>query len=322
LRGIVHAAGVFHPQTIKEMSWSDFKSVLRPKVAGTWVLHQLTRNLDLDFFVMFSSAASTWGSAQAGHYVAANHFMDVFAHLRGALRLPAQTINWGWWADSSMVSADAQKYFSAIGLNVLPQEQSLAALGHLLETDVVQKTVAAVDWSKYKPIFEAKRRRPFLDLIEFQPQTGIGTASAQGLALIRRLGEAAPVERMDLLIAYLQGQVALVMGLDPTQPPEPGQGFFQMGMNSLMAIELKTCLEADLGRTLPSTVAFEYPTIEALAGYIARDVLSLELAGPEFAGQSPEEVKRSEEMAELEKLTEDELIALVSNELRKGGQGE
>ncbi|HEY8883692.1 MAG TPA: SDR family NAD(P)-dependent oxidoreductase [Chloroflexota bacterium] len=319
LRGIVHAAGVLTPQAIDEIKLEDLQAVLHPKVAGTWVLHELTRHLDLDFLVLFSSAASVWGSAQAGHYVAANHFLDIFAHYRHAIGLPALSVNWGWWADGGMVSPKAEKYFAAIGLDVIKQDQGLDALGHLLDADVVQKTVAAVDWSLYKPVFEAKRRRPFLDLIQGESRQRSLVPTAEGLELMRRLDEVPPSERLEVVIAYVQAEVSRVLGLDSSQLLEPKQGFFQIGMDSLMAVDLKGRLEGGLGRSLQPTIAFEYPTIEALATYLAADVLSLELYG-DGAGELPDTVPSTDGHwknghAELATLSEDELIALLAGEL-------
>jgi len=315
LRGVVHAAGVFMPQTIQEMDFKAFQAVLRPKVEGTWVLHQLTQEIDLDFFVLFSSAASVWGSAMAAHYVAANHFLDIFAHHRHALGLPALSVNWGWWDGSGMISQKELDYFKAIGLQMIPQDQGFSALGLLMGSNVVQKTVAPVDWSMYKPVFEAKRRRPLLDLIEVPTRVKSGTPSMEGRKFVGQLEEMPPNERLDAVIAYIQGEVVQVLGLEPSHPLDAQQGFFQIGMDSITSVELKTRLEASLGITLPATVAFEYPTAEALAGYLIAESLSLESS--ESSGEVPVEdpVEQEGAMAALEGLSEEELITLLEGQL-------
>ena len=217
VRGVVHAAGVFEPRSIQETGVDHLALQLRPKVQGTWVIHELTRHADLDFLVLFSSAASVWGSALAGSYVAGNHFEDLVAHYRRGLGLPALAINWGWWAGGGMASADVQRYFRTIGLQTLPSDIGLLALEDLLVSGAVQRTVAPVDWDRFRPVFEAKRRRPLLDLID-QPTVSrrarTGTPS-DGSEFVRSVRAADPPRRKQLMTELLQGEVANLLGLAP-----------------------------------------------------------------------------------------------------------
>src|SRR5262249_52513654 len=112
LRGLVHAAGVAGYQAVKDIECGTLTALLRPKVMGTWVLHQLTQSMQLDFFVAFSSIASIWGAKDQGHYAAANHFLDAMAYHRRSLGLPAMSLNWGPWAGGGMASAALQKWLS------------------------------------------------------------------------------------------------------------------------------------------------------------------------------------------------------------------
>jgi NAD(P)-dependent dehydrogenase (short-subunit alcohol dehydrogenase family) len=324
VRGVVHAAGVFRPQALRQVSLDDLEAVLKPKVEGTLVLHELTRNLDLDCFVLFSSAASVWGSALAGHYVAANHFLDVVAHARQALGLPALAVNWGWWTGSDMVPPEASRYFEAMGLQEIPADLGLAALEQLLSLGKAQRTVAPVDWRRFKPVFEAKRWRPFLDLIELPPMQG-ETASAEGLELIRQLGEAPAAARLELVVDYLQRKVGEVLGLSAADRMDPILGFFESGMDSITSVELKTRLEIGLGIVLPATAAFEYPNITALAGYLLDRVIrpGEDPGKPEEgsieAAVQERQASRSDDEQGLEHLSEDELLHLLAEEL-KGGE--
>src|SRR5262249_12264824 len=113
LAGIVHAAGVTVRTDLAHTDAAALAGVLRPKVTGAWLLHRHSCALALDFFVMFSSAASVWGSAFGGAYSAANHFLDALAHARRQLGLPALTVSWGGWDSGGMVSAEAEHYFTA-----------------------------------------------------------------------------------------------------------------------------------------------------------------------------------------------------------------
>jgi NAD(P)-dependent dehydrogenase (short-subunit alcohol dehydrogenase family)/acyl carrier protein len=302
VRGIVHAAGVFEPQALATMTPEELGRVLRPKVRGTAVLDRLTRGRDLDFFVLFSSAAAVWGSALAAHYVAANHFEDAVAHARRRAGEPALSVDWGWWAGSEMVPAEAQAYFAAIGLDVIPEQLGFAALERLLASDVVQQTVAPVDWRRFKPVFEAKRRRPLLDLIELPADDAAGTtASTDGLALLERLRRTPGAARREIAVQFLQTEVGVVLGRAATDLVDPQLGFFEAGMDSITAVELKGRLETTFGIVLPATAAFEYPNVVALAEYLV-DAFGLEDAVED--GDGP-----------LENLSEQDLLTLLAREV-------
>ncbi len=236
LRGVVHAAGVTGYQAIKDMDFNTLEEVLRPKVVGTWILHQLTQGIKLDFFVSFSSIASVWGSKGQAHYAAANHFLDVLAHYRQGFGLPALSVNWGPWADGGMALAEFQTWLTRMGVEVLPPKLALAALGYLLGTDCVQTTVANIDWTLFKGLYEARGKRSLLEQIEVHSQKAAQQQEVQRSEILQRLESAQERDRHSLLMTYLQGEVAKVLRL--SQLPDPQQGLFDMGMDSLIAIEL------------------------------------------------------------------------------------
>lgn len=274
LRGVVHAAGLFDPAAIQDMSWEQLRTVLRPKVEGTLVLDALADRAELDFFVMFSSASSVWGSALAGHYAAANYFQDVMAHDRAGRGLPALAVNWGWWAGSDMVSPEHVGYFESMGLYVLPDRVGFTALDRLLGAGRHQMTVAPVNWDIFRPVLEAKRRRPLLELL------GTATTATDTVDqdLLDRLREAPGAVRRRLLEDRLREETAVVLGGTLL---ERDAGFFEVGMDSITSVELKTRVDAVLGVRLPATATFEHPTIAALAEYLLTEVLPPEtLAQP------------------------------------------
>ncbi|HEX8969312.1 MAG TPA: SDR family NAD(P)-dependent oxidoreductase, partial [Chloroflexota bacterium] len=314
LRGVIHLAGVSELQPLRTLTLDAFQAVLRPKVSGAWVLHELTRHLDLDVFVLFSSAASVWGSRDAAHYVTGNHFLDSLAHHRRAIGLPAVAVNWGWWAGSAMVPPELQRYFAQLGLGVLTPEQGLHALGCVMNANVVQRTVADVDWHRFKPIYAAKRRRPFLDDIEARGPGLIAADSAESGALVRELSELPPAARWQRLTSHMQAEVCRVMGIDPSDPPPLSQGFFNLGMDSLMSVDLTSRLEVTLGQSLPSTLAFECPTIESLCRYLAANILDVPLDQPStsdgLAVLEPAPVSD-----EFDHLSEEDLVDLLVAEL-------
>ncbi len=314
LRGVIHAAGVAEYQPLQAIELGTLQSTLRPKVVGAWLLHQLTRSMNLDFFVCFSSIASVWGSRGQANYAAGNHFLDAIAHHRQALGLPALSINWGPWAGGGMASVEAQTLLKRMGVEPWLPEEAMTILAHLLGTDIVQTTAAKVDWSIFKPVYEVKGQRPLLEQIEARPLELGEPQLALRPELLQQLENAPANKRLGLLVAHIQSEVAKVLGLDPSNPPEVRQGFVELGMDSLMAVELKNRLEASLGHSLSSTLAFNYPNVEVLATYLASEVL-LDTPAESLCELQRDNDESSIATAALEQLSEDELASLLDEEL-------
>jgi amino acid adenylation domain-containing protein len=267
LRGIVHAAGIAEPQSILDMDVSALRAVLRPKVAGAWALHQLTRERELDFFVLFSSIASVGGSRDFAHYAAANHFLDALAHHRKRLGLPALSINWGPWDESGMATVgERRETFTRVGLAPLPPERALQALSALLGIDAPQRIVASVDWAIFKPIYEAWGPRSLLAGIDAGQARKPSTQDALLLLQIRDAPSEA--ERKERLTAYLRAQVEAVLGL-AADDLDLHQPLNTVGLDSLMASQLKMQVEAALGITLPIVKFLQGPSVAELAGEMA-----------------------------------------------------
>ena len=268
LRGIVHAAGVSRYEAIADMEPNALESVLRPKVVGTWILHQLTQAMKLDFFVSFSSISSVWGSRGQAHYAAANHFLDVLAHYRHGLGLPALSVNWGPWAGGGMALEEFQTFLSRMGVEGLQPEKAIAALGYLLEAGCVQTTVANVDWTRFKDLYEARGKRSLLEQIEGQSQEAVELQSQQRSEILQRLEASAESERHSLLTAYLQSEVVKVLRL--AQLPDPQEGLFDLGMDSLMAVELVGSIRSQLQAELPIVEFMQASNIAMLAALLLK----------------------------------------------------
>ncbi len=254
VRGLIHAAGV-----VGNAGWDA--DPLRSKIAGTWALHELSRALPLDFFVVFSSVAAVLGAKEAG-YAAANHFLDAFAHHRRANGLPALSVNWGPWAGAGMAAeAGRGRAFDALGISPLSVNDGLDALTSLMASGRTQAVVADIDWNVLKDVYTSNSRRHLLDGIA-------GQGKPQGVSekTIDWRSESAEESRAKLL-KYLRGRLARVLKLDPgridTQRP-----IDTMGLDSLMAIELKNGVETDLGAALPLASLLEGPTLDDLASRV------------------------------------------------------
>ena len=152
-------------------------------------------------------------------------------------------------------------------MEALPPDLAVQALDYLVRLRGAQRTVANVDWAIFKGLYEARAKRPLFEQIVVESPTVTVQESEHRPGVLQRLEKASPRERWHLLINHLQGELAGVLGLDPSQLPDPRQGFFEMGMDSLMAVEFKNRLERSLGLSLPGTLAFDSPTIERLAEF-------------------------------------------------------
>ncbi|NUO79357.1 SDR family oxidoreductase, partial [candidate division KSB1 bacterium] len=272
LRGVIHAAGVSQATPIQQMSPELLRNVLKPKVTGTWLLHELTQTLELDFFVCYSSVSAIWGSQGLAHYAAANHFLDGFAHYRRALGLPAISLNWAQWEGESMASREAQASLTRMGLYSLPRAQALNALATLLASTATQKIIANVDWSTFKPVLEVKARRPLLEHLNALSPSNAQNASSEKSELLIALEEAMASEREAILARFVAEQAAKVLGLEASTI-DPQKPLAEMGLDSLMAVELRNALALAAGKTLPSTLLFDFPTLEALCKYLLKEAL-------------------------------------------------
>lgn len=321
LRGIIHLAGVIDDGVLLRQDWERFALVMAPKVAGAWNLHSQTQNIPLDFFVLFSSIASMLGSPGQGNYSAANAFLDALARYRQSQKLPALSINWSPWGETGMAAnlgSRGELRWTAAGVSVIAPEQGLQVLEQLLGESAAQVGVLPVDWSKFFEHFTADFKPPFFSQIKYNFDSNNGTKSHLkqiNHEFLRSLQEAHPKQRKAILIAYLQSDVSTVLGIDSSRKLDPQLGFFEMGMDSLMTLEFKNRLQATLGHSLPSTLTFEYPTIDALAEYLISEVIfgdSQLLPVNNFQKDADE---NAEILASIEKLSSNELEVLVNAEL-------
>ncbi|EYF00132.1 type I polyketide synthase [Chondromyces apiculatus] len=285
LRGVLHAATAAEAVPLRDMTPDALAAACRAKVRGGWLLHRATAAQPLDLFVLFSSTAALWGASGLAHYAAGNQFLDALAHHRRSMDLPALSVDWGTWNEGRGATAAMRQWSTRHGLLGMAPEHALTALEHLLARGEVHRVVAAVDWSVLKPLHEARRRRPLFERIH-EPAAMSPEASGERLPLLRKLTSAVPSARKGLLVVAVQDEVARILRLPPSMPVAPRQGFFELGMDSLMSVELRNRLQLALGRTLPTTLAFDHPTAEALADFLARRVLRLDLGEEQAPSQA------------------------------------
>ncbi|MFB1483789.1 type I polyketide synthase [Corallococcus sp. RDP092CA] len=305
LAGVVHAAGVLDDGVLDRQSWERFARVLAPKTAGAWNLHVQTRGLALDFFVCFSSAAALLGAPGQGNYAAANAFLDALAHRRRALGLPALSIDWGPWSGAGMAAAGAQRRAASDWLGTVSPEHGLQVLSSLLEQDAPQVGVLPATWAR----LEARAgTAPFLERFTREKRQ----PAAPIPHILKQFEAAAPGARKAVLERQAKALVARVLGLR-ADDLGPRQRFFDLGADSLMAVELKNQLEAQVGHTLRSTLIFDFPTLDALVEHLLAELSGAVPEAPEAPSTIGSEPAASPE--ELDALSQDELANLLSQKL-------
>src|SRR5579875_2715681 len=282
LRGIFHLAGVAHLQPSMQIDSKSWRSGLQAKVTGAWLLHQFSLDLDLDCCVFFSSAAATWGMKESAAYATANAFLDILAYYRQTQGKPACSIGWTPWIGEGMTESKVHGGFASMGIASLEPATALDVLAYILTRKQPQQVVAQADWETFIPIYNARRWRPLLeDLARTRAsESSLSTSAQQHTALRQRLEQATKDQQHRLLLEVLQEHVQQVLGRTGEQPLAIHQAFFEAGMDSLMAVDLQKHLQKSLGCTFPTTVIFDYPTIESLVDYLAHHILKLNGSSP------------------------------------------
>lgn len=269
LRGVVHAAGLLADGLILQQDWSRFSEVLAPKVRGAWNLHVLTAGMPLDFFVLFSSAAALLPAAGQANYAAANAFMDQLAHYRRACGLPALSINWGPWSAAGMAAAVGTQHArqrSAAGLQSLTPQQGLHALARLFShSSAAQVAVLRMDWQKLGRQF-THRLPPLLSELAALPPAATSGAGAPRKP-IEQFKALPPEQRTGFMAEYLRSTIGRILGMAPAEIT-PERTIFELGLDSLMAMELANYLQRDFGYKPSVREVHRRPTIGAIIDYL------------------------------------------------------
>ena len=316
LRGVIHAAGVLDDGILLEQDWQRFEQVMAPKVAGAWHLHRLTQELPLDFFVLFSSVASLLGSPGQGNYAAANAFMDVLAHYRSSQGLPGLSINWGPWQEGMAASLGdhAQARLAAQGLKTITPEQGLQALQMLGFQG--QVGVLPFEWSVFEPNLGMGKPVPLLaNLVpQAKPQGAKQLSQQQERS---RILAAEPSQRYALVVTYIQEQIAKALGMSADQL-DVEQPLNYVGLDSLMAVELRNQLKSELGVEVSVVQFMEGFSTASLASQVVEQ-LTPKQAQPERSNGSSQAQSSTEEkiLAKLEQLSDEEVDTMLTAMLSK-----
>ena len=289
LGGIVHSVGVLSDGALTNQSWDRFERVLSPKILGAWHLHRATLDRDLDMFVLFSSRVGVMGNPGQTNHGAANAFLDQLAGHRRALGLAGQAIAWGAWSEIGEAAEQRERIDrrrSALGGRWFTPQQGIRAFDRLVRQDATSAVVMAMDWAVFEEAVD--RRPPLLEELLAATAETEAEAAASSQDVLTRLGQAPSGERENVLVSFLQAEVQAVLRLP--SPPAPTVGFFDLGMDSLMAVELRNRLNRAFAGTYtaPNTLVFDYPDIVTLADHLAEE-LEEDGAAP-VPGTEPEPV--------------------------------
>ena len=262
--GVAHLAGVLDDALLSQQSLERFRTTLAPKAFGAVHLDRLTRDDELDFFIVSSSVFSLFGSPGQANYATANAFLDGLVAQRRAQGLPATGVNFGPWALGGMASSEAASAnISAQGLVPLEPSAALGALAEVVANGTGQATVIKANWQRAAKVLGSSRP-PILDLVL---PSAVGEVIGNS-ELLRQLQEIPVPQRAGFVTEFLQREVQNFLRL--AQPPAATSRFLDLGTDSLMAIELRNRLHSQFGGafTINATAVFDYPTIGGLAEYL------------------------------------------------------
>ncbi len=267
LRTVIHAAGAGENALVQSLTPAQLEHALAAKVDGALHLHELTEELDLDAFVLFSSMAGVFGGPGQGNYAAANAFLDALAVERRARGLPASSIAWGLWKGvglgSGLGELDMARMAGTASLGVLSAEQGLALFDEAFACGAALVLPAHLDRGVLRSEARAQTLPAVLRGLVRMPAVA-SAGSEPGGSLTRRLVGMPVLEQAAALNDLVKSEVAAVLGYSPSQTVEPTSSFKSLGFDSLSAVELRNRLGKATGLRLAATLVFDYPTPEAL----------------------------------------------------------
>src|SRR6516162_3664512 len=310
LSGVIHAAGVLDDAVISSLTPERIGAVLRAKVDAAWNLHELTRDLDVSAFVMFSSMAGLVGSSGQGNYGAANSFLDGLASHRRAHGLPAISLGWGLWEQASAMTggldAADRARLGRDGILALSSHEAMELFDTAMIVDEPFVAPARIDLAALRAHAVAVPPM-FTDLVNAPMRRRVDdslAAAKSKSALAHRLHGLPEPEQQAVLLDLVRSHIATVLGNTTAEAIDPDKAFQELGFDSLTAVEMRNRLKTATGLALSPTLIFDYPTPNGLAKYFRT-----ELAG------EPYEIKHAPAI----RATDDDPIAIVGMSCRYPG---
>ncbi len=328
LRGVFHAAMVLEDALLANLDRDLMQRVIAPKMNGAWNLHRLTLDRPLDHFVLFSSLSSVFGHAGQGNYAAANTFLDILAHYRRARGLPCLTVNWGYLGDVGYLSERQQlgDRLSRQGVMSFTVKEALTLLERALQRQAVQISVMRMDWSLWRGLGLSGRVSPRFRHLLIEPDAARGGRGPDraGLPTLDAVLDAAPEERPGMLETLLRDKVARILGTTPARV-SCDRPLLTLGIDSLMAVELRNWIEGELRVNVPIVELMRSPTlfrlIEMVQEQLTNGSEALATVGAQATADSAGSLQiTADQLANLEELSGEQVDALLTALLaeRKG----
>ena len=283
LAGVVHAAGEISTTPLQTLDDAEVDRVFAGKVWGAWNLSEATADLKLDFFLSTSSIAGVWGAGGQTAYSAANAFLDGLAWRQREQGVPGISVNFGPWLGAGMADEAARAELDKRGVRPLSPADALAGMAELMASSgkgASHGVVARIDWASFLPLYQMAGKRSFFAQLQREVPESAPAPTASGTTqLVDQLTLAPAQQRKKLVVDYLRDVVAEVTRIDAAEIRDEA-GFFDVGMDSLMAVELRRRVEQAVGKELPSTLAMDYPRLVDVADFLLGDVLSIGAPAP------------------------------------------
>jgi NAD(P)-dependent dehydrogenase (short-subunit alcohol dehydrogenase family)/aryl carrier-like protein len=270
LRGVLHSAMVLEDGLLLNLDRDWMRRVMAPKINGAWNLHRETRELPLDFFVLFSSLSSVFGHAGQGNYAAANSFLDMLAHHRRAQGLTATTINWGYLADVGYLAEREElgEQLERKGVLSFSIHEALDALERSLQLGATQISVMRVEWSRWRGLGVTGKVSPrFAHLLPESATSG----QLDGMPSVEALRAAAPAQRNVTVERLLRTKLSSVLGVEPDKL-DPATPLLDLGLDSLMAVELRNWMEAELELNIPIFELMRSPSLSRVVELLCAEL--------------------------------------------------
>jgi polyketide synthase 12 len=331
LTGVIHAAGVLDDAVVASLTPERLDAVLGAKVDAAWNLHELTRDLDVSAFVMFSSISGLAGASGQGNYAAGNSFLDGLAAHRRAQGLPAISLGWGLWDQASAMTgalgAADRARFGRDGIVAMSSDEALELMDTALIVDEPFMLPAHIDRAALRVKFDAGTLPPmFVDLINAPSRRQVDdslAAAKSKSALLQRLEGLPEDEQYAILLDLVRSNIATVLGSSSAEAIHPDRAFQELGFDSLTAVEMRNRLKSATGLALSPTLIFDYPNSAALAGYMHRELVGTSERQTPAAVPGEAEIQRVVGSIPVKRLRQAgvlELLLALANEADGTGQ--
>ncbi len=315
LSGIFHLAGSYKERLAQDMTLDEFENVASVKIQGTWVLSEIFKVCQLDWFVMFSSGASVWGAATGAHYSAANYFLDAYADYGEINNLPAVSISWGGlWKDSGIIPDNKVDYFGSIGVKDTTPEEGLQQMESILASSERKKVVAPVEWPLFLEVMNAQRKVALLEKLSITSDAGENKESSNNLFFDKLSSCQSRSEKYIFVLNELKEIFVDILSISNKDAIDENTGFFDMGMDSLTSIDFRNKIKKVLGIKVTTTALFDYSTLKLLVNYLLVDFFKIDTEKNDAATL---EKSDAHDLSEFDNVEKDDLLDILKSEMDK-----